>query len=94
MEVPDATWLWLQTVSCGASWCSRFKSNDWHFEIFNIIIPGSKRDIAPCKSVCSWCDGSSDRSFMGWTHSAISRSSQCSTTGVTKAVVCAILSVG
>ena len=29
-----------------------------------------------------------------WTHSAISRSSQCSTTGVTKAVVCAILSVG
>ena len=29
-----------------------------------------------------------------WTHWAISRSSQCSTTGVTKAVVCAILSVG
>ena len=29
-----------------------------------------------------------------WTHGAISRSSQCSTTGVTKAVVCAILSVG
>ena len=28
------------------------------------------------------------------THRAISRSSQCSTTGVTKAVVCAILSVG
>ena len=42
----------------------------------------------------SWCDGSSDRSFMGWTHWAISRSSQCSTTGVTKAVVCVILSVG
>ena len=38
--------------------------------------------------------GSSDRSFMGWTHCAISRFSQCSTTGVTKAVVCAILSVG
>ena len=31
---------------------------------------------------------------MGWTHCAISRSSQCSTTGVTKAVVCVILSVG
>ena len=46
------------------------------------------------KSVCSWCDGSSDRSFMGWTHWAISHSSQCSTTDVTKAVVCAILSVG
>ena len=29
-----------------------------------------------------------------WTHRAISRSSQCSTTGVTKAVVCVILSVG
>ena len=42
----------------------------------------------------SWCDGSSDRSFMGWNHWAISRSSQCSTTGVTKAVVCVILSVG
>ena len=27
-------------------------------------------------------------------HGAISRSSQCSTTGVTKAVVCVILSVG
>ena len=33
------------------------------------------------KSLRSWCDGSSDRSFMGWTHWAISRSSQCSTTG-------------
>ena len=29
-----------------------------------------------------------------WTHRAISRSSQCSTTGVTKAVVCVILCVG
>ena len=29
-----------------------------------------------------------------WTHGTISRSSQCSTTGVTKAVVCVILSVG
>ena len=36
------------------------------------------------KSVRSWCDGSSDLSFMGWTHWAIYRSSQCSTTGVTK----------
>ena len=42
----------------------------------------------------SWCDGSSDQSFMGWTHLAISHSSQCFTTGVTKAVVCAILSMG
>ena len=29
-----------------------------------------------------------------WTHWAISCSSQCSTTGVTKTVVCVILSVG
>ena len=29
-----------------------------------------------------------------WIHWAISRSSQCPTTGVTKAVVCVILSVG
>ena len=29
-----------------------------------------------------------------WTHWAISRSSQCPTTGVTKAVVCVILFVG
>ena len=43
-------------------------------------------------SLRSWCGGSSDQSFMGWTHWAISRSSQCSTTGVTKAVVCVILS--
>ena len=42
------------------------------------------------KSVRSWCDGLSDRSFMGWTHWAISRSSQCSATGVTKAVICAV----
>ena len=28
------------------------------------------------KSIRSWCDGSSDRSFMGWTHWASSRSSQ------------------
>ena len=46
------------------------------------------------KSVRSWCDRSSDWSFMGWTHWAISRSSQCSTTVVTKAVVSIILSVG
>ena len=29
-----------------------------------------------------------------WTHWAISRSSQCPTTGVTKDVICVILSVG
>ena len=45
------------------------------------------------KSVCSWSNGSSDRSFMVDTLT-ISCPSQCSTTGVTKAVVCVILSVG
>ena len=53
-----------------------------------------ERDVAQRYNVRSWCGGSSDRSFMGWTHWAISRSSQCSTTGVTKAVVCVILYVG
>ena len=42
------------------------------------------------KSIHSLCGGSSDRSFIGWTHWAISRSSQCSTTGVT----CVIMSMG
>ena len=45
------------------------------------------------KSVRSWCGGSSDRSFIGWTHWAISRPRQCPTTSVTKAMVCIILSV-
>ena len=52
------------------------------------------RGSSMIRAVRSWYDGSLDQSFMGWTHSAISRCSQCSTTGVTKAVVCAILSVG
>ena len=46
------------------------------------------------KSIRSWSNGSLDQSITGWTHWAISRSSQCFKTGVTKAVVCAILSVG
>ena len=49
------------------------------------FISGLNRFRARCSS---WCDASSDRSFMGCTHWAMSRSSQCSTTGVTKAVVC------
>ena len=27
-----------------------------------------ERDVAQRYSVRSWCDGDSDRSFMGWTH--------------------------
>ena len=47
------------------------------------------------KSVRSWCDGSSDRSFMGWTHWAISRSSQCSTNSVNcnKGRVCGMVHI-
>ena len=41
------------------------------------------------KSVRSWCDGSSDRSFLVDPLSYF-RSSQCSMAGVTKAVVCAM----
>ena len=45
------------------------------------------------KSVLSWCDESSDRFFMV-DPLALSRSSQCSMTGVTMTGVCVILSVG
>ena len=46
--------------------------------------------------VRAFAHGAMDRRIdpSSWTHRAISRSSQCSTTGVTKAVVCVILSVG
>ena len=59
----------------------------------HVSLYGSERQLRG-KSVRSWCDGSSDRSFMGWTHWAISRFSLSSTTGVTKTVVYIILSVG
>ena len=42
----------------------------------------------------SLCGGSGFPFSLGWIHRAIYHSSQCSTTGVTKAVVCVILSVG
>ena len=45
------------------------------------------------KSVRSWCDGSSDRYFMVDQLNYFSFL-PCSTTGVTKAVICVILSVG
>ena len=50
-----------------------------------------------CSSVVrAFAHGAMDRRIdpSWWTHWAISRSSQCSMTGVTKAVVCAVLSVG
>ena len=38
------------------------------------ILKGAR--YIPWLDVCSWCDGSSDRYFMGWTHLTISCSSQ------------------
>ena len=59
----------------------------------NIIKKGLKRHFAFGNSVCPM--DNQDINFYSWlTHWAISCSSQCSTTGVTKAVVCAILPVG
>ena len=49
-----------------------------------------------CSSVVrAFAYGAMDRRIdhSWWTHRAISRTSQCSTTGVIKAVVCAVLSV-
>ena len=80
---PTATCTWCVWWLAGITVCFR--------TAYVVLL---ERDVAQRYSVRSWCGGSSDRSFMGWTHWATSRSSQCSTTGVTKAVVCVILSVG
>ena len=76
------------------------QSNDRHYEYEYdyVTIPDTTRTAgARCSSVVrafahDAMGGRVDLSW--WTHSAISRSSQCSTTGVTKAMVCVILSVG
>ena len=55
------------------------------------------REGARCSSVVrAFAHGAMGRRIdhSWWTHWAISRSSQCHTTGVTKAVVCVILYVG
>ena len=49
-------------------------------------------EIQLCKSIHVWCYGSLDQSLMGDLLNCCS--SQCSTVGVTKVVVYAILSVG
>ena len=54
-----------------------------YYNIANSVVRAFARGMMDRRIDSSW-----------WTHSAISHSSQCSTTGVTKAVVCAILSVG
>ena len=76
------------------SWISQSGKTDLMTYYERTLYQWATRQSHSHQSVRSWCDGASDRSFMGWTHWAISRSSQCSTTGVTKVVVCAILSVG
>ena len=58
-----------------------------------IYVCKGARFILRGKIVRTRCYGSSDRSYMV-NHLPISRSSQCSRSGVTKAVVCVIVSVG
>ena len=58
--------------------------------LFIVIAVGSEIYLRG-KSVRSWCDGSSDRSLM---MDLIGLFLVPATTGVTKAVVCVILSVG
>ena len=56
--------------------------------LFVFVVLGAGRSSeVECSLMVRWVVGSI-------LHGAISRSSQCSTTGVTKAVVCVILSVG
>ena len=62
----------------------------WAFEFFVVI-------GARCSSVVrELAHGAMGRGIdpSWWTHRSISRSSQCSTTDVTKVVVCVILSMG
>ena len=62
------------------------------FSIMNFCVEGAR-----CNSVVRpFAHGAMGHQIdpSWWTHLAISRSSQCSTTGVTKAEVCDILSVG
>ena len=63
--------------------------NVWCVFVFNIFIRTKERDVAH-----GAMGRRIDPSWGGPIELSISRSSQCSTTGVTKAVVCVILSVG
>ena len=66
--------------------------HNWYITIVLFLIPG-----ASCSSVVrAFAHGAMGRRIDAswWTHWPISRSSQCTTTGVTKAVACAILCVG
>ena len=71
------------------SWGVYSRATFFFFSFFSFW----ERDVTPWWSVRSWYGGSSDRSLMVDPLRDISNSSQCSITDVTKAVVCAILSV-
>ena len=87
----DSTYHGLCYTSHGALAGTRNSSQGPPFWMSTELL-GAVVSSTSGKGIRSWCDGSSDISFMGWTHWAISRSSQCSKTGVIKAVECAILS--
>ena len=89
ISLPVLLTVSLSTKSPASKWCqSKHIAHCIYSIFFHSILEGAGHSSE------AWCDGSLDRSLMGWTHCSISRSSQCSTTGVTKAVVCVILSVG
>ena len=60
----------------------------YYFVTIIIMIMTMMISLMTLGAMCRWIDPS------WWTHWAISRVSQCYTTGVTKAVVCVILFVG
>ena len=45
----------------------RFFFHSFFYHVVCVVFSRSEMKIRD-KSVRSWCDGSSDRSFMGWTH--------------------------
>ena len=55
-----------QWVSCGQMQMFWNTYTDYILSHFFLARIGGMEDYG--KSVHSWCDGSSDRSFMGWTH--------------------------
>ena len=73
-----------------AQWVNLFQYTFVLFFEMNILL--FKQFCISCSFVLSFFNVNVHISFT--LHSAIFRSSQCSTTGVTKAVVCVILSVG
>ena len=64
--LPGVEW---PVLVAGAARCSFVVTAFAHGAMGRRIDPSWGGPIELCgKSVHSWCDGSSDRSFMGWTH--------------------------